>query len=384
LLFDISFVAKHSIYQGVLPVPGSTIIDISCSEQEQLLFELRRARYGYWLALHIILLCAAGYTPTQIAAVLFCSRSSVYRAVRAYRAGALDTLTDTDSAHRASSLTPSLRRSLLALLKRMPSAYGWCRTRWSCATLAAQIEVQRGVAVSAATLRRWLHQLGWVWKRAKLVARDDDPERISKLARIRFCFENLSCRAALLFADELDIHLLPKVGYQWMPKGEVVEVVTPGVNQKRYLAGALDTLTGKVISCIGERKTRWLFLELLNAIDASYAVAAYRRVVVVVDNFGIHKAKVIQQWLAAHPRIELLFVPAYCPKANPIERVFWEVHDKCTRNHRRKQIGQLVGDVEQHLQVNGPWPYKLSAIYYTAEVTAAVKELEKQQLLKAA
>ncbi|MFL6214498.1 MAG: helix-turn-helix domain-containing protein, partial [Blastocatellia bacterium] len=64
-------------------MPGSTIIDLSCSEQEQLLFELRRARYGYWLALHIILLCAAGYTPTQIAAVLFCSRSSVYRAVRA-------------------------------------------------------------------------------------------------------------------------------------------------------------------------------------------------------------------------------------------------------------------------------------------------------------
>jgi len=74
---------------------------------------------------------------------------------------------------------------------------------------------------------------------------------------------------SLLFADELDIHLLPKDGYQWIPKGEVVEVVTPGVNQKRYLAGALDTLTGQVIACVGERKTRWLFLELLKAIDAS-------------------------------------------------------------------------------------------------------------------
>jgi hypothetical protein len=84
------------------------------------------------------------------------------------------------------------------------------------------------------------------------------------------------------------------------------------------------------------------------------------------------------------PSIELLFLPTYCPKANPIERVFWEVHDKCTRNHRRQKIGQLVSDVEQHLEVNVPWPYKLSAIYYTAEVTAAAKELEKQRLLKAA
>src|SRR5207248_1227819 len=159
-------------------------------------------------------------------------------AVNAYRVGTLVGLVDADQPHRAGSLTPSLRRSLLALLKRAPSAYGWCRTRWSCATLAAQMQVQRRVQVSAATLRRWLHQLGWVWKRAKLVARDDDPERISKLAGIRFCFEKLSRQAALLFADDLDIHLLAKVGYQWMPKGEVVEVVTPGVNQKRYLAGA--------------------------------------------------------------------------------------------------------------------------------------------------
>jgi len=42
-----------------------------------MLAELRRARYGYLLALHLLLLGAAGRTPSEIAAVLFCSRSSV-------------------------------------------------------------------------------------------------------------------------------------------------------------------------------------------------------------------------------------------------------------------------------------------------------------------
>jgi hypothetical protein len=46
-----------------------------------MLSQLRQARYGYLLGLHILLLCAAGYMPTAIAACLFCSRSSVYRAV---------------------------------------------------------------------------------------------------------------------------------------------------------------------------------------------------------------------------------------------------------------------------------------------------------------
>lgn len=168
-----------------------------------------------------------------------------------------------------------------------------------------------------------------------------------------------------------------------MPKGETLEVLTPGKNQKRYLAAALDHLTGKVISCVGERKTAALFLELLRAVEAAYPTSV-GRVHLVVDNYGIHKAKVVAKWLEQHPRIELLFLPRYCPKANPIERVFWEVHDKCTRNHRRKRINRLVRDVEQHLDVNGPWPYKLSEIYYTPEVTSAVRELEKLHQSKAA
>jgi hypothetical protein len=50
-----------------------------------MLSQLRQARYGYLLALHVLLLCAAGRTPTEIAAFLFCPRSSVYRIVSAYR-----------------------------------------------------------------------------------------------------------------------------------------------------------------------------------------------------------------------------------------------------------------------------------------------------------
>ncbi len=61
-------------------------------------------------------------------------------------------------------------------------------------------------------MRRWLHALGWVWKRAKLAAQDNDPERTAKLARIRLLWERLQSRQALLFADELDIQLLPPSG----------------------------------------------------------------------------------------------------------------------------------------------------------------------------
>ncbi len=278
----------------------------------------------------------------------------------------------------------SWQRSLLALLQRTPHAYGWCRTRWSCATLALQLAAGRGYAVSRETIRRTLHRLGYAWKRARHAARDDDPERSGKLARIRHLVETLPANAALFFADELDIHLLPKLGYEWMLRGTQREVMTPGTNQKSYLAGALNFVSGRMLHVVGERKNRWLFIELLAAIDRACPAVKCTRIYVVVDNYRIHTAQAVVAWLAQHPRFELVFLPSYCPRANPIERAFGDVHDKCTRNHKRKRIAELVSDVVWHLKRNGPWRYKLSKIYYASEVDTATAELMAAEKLKAA
>jgi transposase len=349
---------------------------------------LRRTRYGYLLAFHILLLCAAGRTPTEIAAFLFCSRSSVYRIVRAYRAGSLGVQIDEDGqlsiAVQTTVLMPWLTRSLGALLKKAPRAYGWCRTRWSCATLAATLKAKHGLEVSAETVRRWLHEIGWVWKRAKLVAKEDAPRRIERLARIRFCSEHLQAHEVMVFADELDIHLLPKVGAAWMPQGTQAEIMTPGTKEKYYLAGALPLTTGKVLYRLGPRKNNGLFRDLLTLLDTTYPASDVTRIYVVVDNYCIHKAQAVTQWLANHPRFEVLWLPTYCPRANLIERVFGDVHDKCTRNHTRKRLRDLVQDVERHMQANGPWRYNLSQLYQAPEITAAVERIAAEEQAKIA
>ena len=93
-----------------------------------MLSQLRGARYGYLLAPHLLLLCAAGRTPTEIAAFLFCSRSSVYRIVTAYRSHSLGFDFTAEAALqppiRTTILSPSLKRSLLPCSRRLrtPSA----------------------------------------------------------------------------------------------------------------------------------------------------------------------------------------------------------------------------------------------------------------------
>jgi hypothetical protein len=71
-----------------------------------------------------------------------------------------------------------------------------------------------------------------------------DPERERKLREIRDLLAGLPANEVAVFQDEVDVHLNPKIGSCWMERGNQAEVVTPGQNVKRHLAGSLVWGTG--------------------------------------------------------------------------------------------------------------------------------------------
>ena len=80
------------------------------------------------------------------------------------------------------------------------------------------------------------------------MAQEDDPQRIERLGFIRFHHDHLGQRERLVFADELDLHGLPKVGAPWVPQESRHEVMTPGKKEKPDLAGALEMSTGALMT----------------------------------------------------------------------------------------------------------------------------------------
>jgi transposase len=131
-------------------------------------------------------------------------------------------------------------------------------------------------------------------------------------------------------------------------------VLTPGKNQKAFIAGAYDPRTGRIVCVDGDRKAVWLFLNPLRALLVVYR--SVRRIHLILDNYAIHKSQAVEAFLRTiGPKIQLHFLPPYCPEENRIERLWRDVHDNITRNHRCRTLqdllDQVCGYLESRLQV---------------------------------
>jgi len=152
-----------------------------------------------------------------------------------------------------------------------------------------------------------------------------------------------------VYEDEVDIHLNPKIGLDWMLRGQQKEVETPGQNEKRYLAGAMNALTGEWVWVEGKRKNSELFIALLGKLAKAYAHAAV--IHVILDNYRIHHSKITQMVVASSDgKVLLHFLPPYCPNENKIERQWQDLHAEVTRNHRCASMDELMKNVDQFLR----------------------------------
>ena len=152
-----------------------------------------------------------------------------------------------------------------------------------------------------------------------------------------------------VFQDEVDIHLNPKIGPDWMNRGKQKQVVTPGQNVKRYIAGALDAQSGQLIWAQSDRKNSLLVIALLNKLAVTYPRA--KAIHIVLDNFKIHDSQATRAAVAAlEGKVVLHFLPPYCPDDNRIERTWRDLHDNVTRNHKCRSMDELMAEVVAYLR----------------------------------
>lgn len=278
--------------------------------------------------------------------------SLVYNVMHRFIDHSLLGLADRREDNGQCKVTEEYEAELLAVVPGSPRKHGYRRPTWTQELLILLLRKRTGIRISRTTMSRLLKRLkirlgrpkpivGCPWKKRR---------RLKRLREIRRLIVTVPADEVVLYVDEVDIHLNPKIGPDWMLRGTQKTAMTPGKNEKRYLAGALNAQTGRLTWVEADRKTSQLFiLQLWQLVGRDYPQA--KRIHLILDNYRIHSSLQTQAALARlDGRVVLHFLPPYCPDHNRIERVWRDLHANVTRNHQCRTMKELLKEVDYWLK----------------------------------
>lgn len=295
----------------------------------------------------VILHWALGRSVRATAEALQCSVSTVIKCRRRYREKGLAGLDDRRADNGCPKVTPDYEVALFRAVDKSPRDFGHRRPTWTQELLAKVLAKKTGIRVSVSTIHRALRRIGARLGRPKPIVGCPWPAKSRKrrIRMIRRMVDTLPKNEVAFWEDELDVHLNPKIGPDWMLPGKQKRVMTPGKNEKRYVAGAMEARTDRLVWTHAMKKNSELFVALLTKLNRTYSHC--RRIHVILDNYVIHSSRRTCEALAAlGGRIVLHFLPPYCPDDNRIERKLWrEVHANVTRNHNCKTMTGLMAEL---------------------------------------
>lgn len=314
-------------------------------DQRQELRRLARQEVGRVSErIHFVLLSDQGHSPPEIARLFGYCEAVVRDWLERYLDHGLAGLYDEPRSGRPRKVSPSVAETMVELIQDDPQHAGYLATFWTVAMLTLALVKKLGVKLSASSVRAALQCLDLRWGRPRLgMPTKVDPDKASKQWAIAQAVTNAGPDAAILYADESRIQLLPLIRAMWHWVGQQIRVPTPGTNVTRTLFGALNIRTGRWVYLVRERMFKEDFIAFLEYLLLAYPTGP---IVLIVDNFSSHTAHAVTEWLAEHPRLQLFYLPKYCSHLNPVESIWLRLKNKIAANRLYGSMQVLLETVE--------------------------------------
>jgi transposase len=246
------------------------------------------------------------------------SENTLRSYLRQFREGGVERLKRLDFARPASELADH-REQLEDYFRQNPPR--------STAQAAADIERLTGLRRGLTQVRKFLTGMGMRCRKLGII-----PAKADAHVQREFLEERLRprlrqarrLRRVVCFVDAAHFVHGPYLGFLWC----FVRLVMRGPSgRKRFnVLGAIDAITHELTTVCNDTVINAVAVcELLRALAARYAGLP---LTLVLDNARYQRCAVVQQ-MAEALRIELLFLPAYSPNLNLIERLWKFVKKEC-------------------------------------------------------
>lgn len=289
---------------------------LSLSERD-LLSKLQRSvsEKLKYIRITVLLLLDKGRSATEIAEDLGIDGSTVYRYKQAYDADGLDIYLETNykgrwgllSCIELSRLRAELERTLYTESKQIIE---YIRTHFK-------------VRYSASGVRDLLHRIGYSYKLTTEVpceAKAEMQEQFLQETLPALLDEEEKGETIIYYIDGVHPTHNSRSTFAWVEKGKEREQPTVSGRDRVNINGALNALDVTDIeivesSSVNAQSTQELYAKLL-------AKHPDKKIKVISDNARYYKNAALKDWLSANERLEQVFLPAYSPNLNLIERLW--------------------------------------------------------------
>lgn len=257
-----------------------------------------------------------GHSPSEIAAILRISESSVYDYQREY-----DTKQKTiNNPHpgKACKLTTAQEDELKRHL---------CQTTYLKVSKICLYVLERYlVKYTVAGMRNWLRRNGFVYKSPIKVPGKLDPlKQAAFLAKYDELKAGLKEGEKIFFGDAVHPEYQSQCVAGWILKNEIKTLGTTARQERLHFIGALELTEMQVLTKEYGTVDAASTIDFLKMLTASVDA---KKIHLILDNGRSHKNKEVQKYLESQTKIQVHFLPPYSPNLNAIERL-WKVMREC-------------------------------------------------------
>ncbi len=196
------------------------------------------------------------------------------------------------------------------------------------------VQQRCGKRVSARSCLRYLHRLGFVWKRPKrLLLKADVAKRAAFVEQYRALVADAARRGArIFFADEAHFRADGDLRGMWVQRGDeaLVDSTSPKYGEKASYYAAVCLETGEVSAAqLQDTSSAATSVVFLQGLREEYE----GELIVIWDNAPAHHGDALREYLRTPDLgLRLIALPAYSPDYNPVEELWKWLRDDVTAN----------------------------------------------------
>ena len=269
-----------------------------------------------------ILLLNRGFSHTEVASILLIDMTTVWRWHQIYAEKGLEGLLQDNYIGGTCKLTDA---QLEAFIEHLDYNV-YMTAKEICAFVKKTFKVK----YTSKGMINLLHQLGFTYKKPKHVpgkaSIETQQEFIDSYHQLK---ENKAPEDRIYFTDAAHTLHNSQPAYGWIKKGTTMVIPSNTGRQRINLNGAYCIEDHSAVVHESERVNAQSTIELFENIKQ---IQPKGIIYIVLDNAKYYRSTVVKEYLKRNPRVQLLFLPAYSPNLNIIERLWKFFKKKVTYN----------------------------------------------------